>query len=61
MPSLLYSATWLSKSFFLNKVMEPLVGKVDGKLVEGIGSERRFWGPGRSKSPINVMKSSDYR
>jgi hypothetical protein len=42
----------------LNEVMEAFVGKVDGELIEGIGREVRFWGPGRSKRPMKVTKSS---
>jgi hypothetical protein len=38
--------------------MEVFVGKVDGKLIEGIGQEVRFWDPGRSKRPMKVTKSS---
>jgi hypothetical protein len=38
--------------------MKAFVGKVDGKLIEGIGREVRFWGLGRSKRPMKVTKSS---
>jgi hypothetical protein len=37
------------KELLLNEVMEAFIGKVDGKLIEGIGSRREVMGPGKVK------------
>jgi hypothetical protein len=46
------------EELLLNEFMEAFVGKVDGKLVEGIGLGMRFWVPGRSNRAMKVTKSS---
>jgi hypothetical protein len=43
---------------FLSEVLQTPIGKVDAELMKGIGPARHGLGPGISKRPMNVSKSS---
>ena len=61
MPSLLYSATWLSNRRFWMKFCSRSFAKLMQNWSSELGRLVMFCGPGSSKRPMNVTKSSRQR